>query len=372
MADVVVVGGGVAGCVAARTMADSGVNVLLLEAGLADVPLELRSADWLGQADGTPWLWQSELLVPGEYLRGRGLGGGSAINGMVSAADTPDFYDQWPNGWRHKELGRYLEQVRAKMSPKLASPGRLSQAINRSEGWVPLELFLNSEGQRRTFADVYLAEPPSNLTVRSEVEVELVLTEGRQVVGVELVSGERISCGAVVLCAGTFGTAELLHRSGIDLNPKPVQDHKSKAITLDLAEQFRTHEPGLSPGSTRIEGYGFEILVLDHLGGDRTQGAVMVAETEHAGLQRGVRRMQEIVDELKAGGVATRRFESPGGYYHAASTLPGGTVVDRSGAPEGWGRLHIMDASVMPSLVRCSPSLTIAATAALMASRLSQ
>ncbi len=51
--------------------------------------------------------------------------------------------------------------------------------------------------------------------VRADTTVERVLLEHGRAVGVELVGGERIAGGEVVLCAGAVGTPRILLRSGI-------------------------------------------------------------------------------------------------------------------------------------------------------------
>ena len=67
---IVVIGAGVAGCVAARTVADAGHDVLVLEAGPGpDRPHALDALDHLGTVAASEW-W-----FPDAPRRGRGVGG---------------------------------------------------------------------------------------------------------------------------------------------------------------------------------------------------------------------------------------------------------------------------------------------------------
>jgi len=55
----------------------------------------------------------------------------------------------------------------------------------------------------------------SNLTIRSEAEVDSVVFEGKRAVGVNLLNGDMVRAGEVILAAGTFGSPAILMRSGI-------------------------------------------------------------------------------------------------------------------------------------------------------------
>ena len=104
--DVVIVGGGSAGCALAnRLSADSGTSVLVLEAGHSDwkidpfihmpaalpFPIGSRFYDWRYQTDPEPHLNNRQVF----HARGKVLGGSSSINGMIFQRGNPMDYERW-------------------------------------------------------------------------------------------------------------------------------------------------------------------------------------------------------------------------------------------------------------------------------------
>jgi choline dehydrogenase-like flavoprotein len=270
--DVVVVGGGAAGCaLAARLAADR--RVLLLEAGPAVVPEALRS---VASLDATTaghllnWTHAAELrtghaaVVP----RGRVLGGSSAINGAVWMHATPADQVAWgldltdayaraatdldtgrghgpvpvrrPAGpLRHPATDRFLAAADALGLPREddKNAGRPPGA-----GLVPSN---TRDGVRVDAATAYLgpAGPgggaPSlpdrdpvtpagpGVTVRTGVAVRHILLDGSRATGVELADGTHVHAEVTVLAAGAVGTPHLLLASGIG----PADDLRAGGIT---------------------------------------------------------------------------------------------------------------------------------------------
>src|SRR5437588_4434161 len=119
--DVLVLGGGSAGCVlAGRLSKDENRSVCLVEAG----------PDYGAHAGGG---WPDELLDPGEIphshqwheeespyspLRARVIGGCSAHNACLLVWAPAADYDAWGAGWTGKELEPYLRRAQDTMAPQ--------------------------------------------------------------------------------------------------------------------------------------------------------------------------------------------------------------------------------------------------------------
>lgn len=259
--DVVIVGGGTAGCVlAARLTLDSDVRVLLLEAGSATLPeavayppawpsLAASEAGW-----GDTTVVQQASGAPVALPRGKGLGGSSAINAMVFARGHRTSYDSWSEhgakGWTFDDLLPYFQRSETAVS---GAPGRgtngpltvgpagqpndvllacLAGAVETGhrrafdisggleEGFAPVDLNIVA-GRRQSAADAYLLPVLNrpNLDVVTGAVAHRLLFEGRRCVGVEYSADGQTrtatAAGEVVLTAGTIGSALILQRSGI-------------------------------------------------------------------------------------------------------------------------------------------------------------
>jgi choline dehydrogenase len=263
-ADYVIVGGGSAGCVLANRLSeDRGVSVLLLEAGEPNKGFMHRMPTGsykLMHNARTDWMFATEPDPSingrvGMWNSGRGLGGGSAINGMVYIRGDRHDYDDWAAagcaGWSWDDVLPYFkrsEDFQGAPSPTHGQGGPLSVSPLRTPhpltsafvkacveaGLREIDdycagdvdgVFVNYATQRkgerwsasRGYLEPALSRP--NLTVVTGAMADKVLFEGDRACGVRAVVGGQVrefkAKREVVLAAGSLMSPAVLLRSGV-------------------------------------------------------------------------------------------------------------------------------------------------------------
>ena len=263
--DVLIAGGGSAGCVlAARLSEDPNTSVCLVEAGgdgasvLIRAPLGFAASASLGLNN---WAYET---VPqagfngrrGWQPRGKALGGSSAINAMVYTRGNPRDYDQWaelrePGGaWadvlpyfraaEHSECFGATD-LHGSGGPLnvawLRSPSPLGEAFMqaceqrglpriadyngpRQHGVAPAQV-TQKDGERcgafRAYLQPALQRP--NLRVITGATIVRVLFDDLRAAGLEILTKEgrqRLDARReVIVSAGSFGSPAILMRSGL-------------------------------------------------------------------------------------------------------------------------------------------------------------
>jgi 5-(hydroxymethyl)furfural/furfural oxidase len=270
MIDYLILGGGSAGCVlAARLSEDPDKQVCLIEAGrdisAGNMPAEIRSR-YPGRAYlDTRNIWQRLTALMGQrssqrrYEQARILGGGSAINALMTNRGAPDDYDEWQRlgaeGWSwdnclpyfrkletdtdfdgplHGQQGpvRIRRTAQAFISPfvnavinALGERGLASKADQNGPweaGVFVGAIGVSPEGERIPTSVCYLTDEVrrrSNLTVHTECLVERVLFESSRAMGARVVradgSAHDLLALEVIVCSGAIHSPALLMRSGI-------------------------------------------------------------------------------------------------------------------------------------------------------------
>jgi choline dehydrogenase-like flavoprotein len=427
-ADVIVVGAGSAGAVVAARLSEHPTRrVLLLEAGpvhdAAHAPPSISGPSFLSAMAEPGRSWDALQAVrtagqaPRPYVRGRGVGGSSAINAMVALAGEPGDYDEWERlgcaGWAWHDVSPWFARVDGVRSPvddaHLGAVGATLLAAEPSAERAVLTR--DADGRRADVNAVYLepARHRENLEIRGDALVDRILFDGRRAAGVLLADGTGIDAGAIVLAAGAIHSPAILLRSGVD---RPgvgagLQDHPSFPIALRLLDGFSAtpDQPvvtallratyrdehdlqvlAMNEADPAVPGLGILMGALMHV---ESRGTVSLAST-HPTVQPVVdfamlsderdeapmRAAVELVERIAWSEPFARIAEvlpydasdsgvraALGDYVHACGTCRMGSVddpaavVDTSGAVIGHEGLWVCDASVMPRIPRANTHL---------------
>jgi choline dehydrogenase-like flavoprotein len=241
-----------------RLSADPGVDVLLIEAGGEDSNPLIAMPRGFGELLGDPttmWFYPTRPFGPDQqvehWLRGKTLGGSSAVNGMIYNRGARADYDALERrgnpGWGWEEMlaafttieGSSLgaSEARGAAGPLQVSSVDVSDplledviAAGTELGWrrtrdlnetdeerIGYAMATICDGRRCTAADAFLhpirARP--NLSVALNTVVDRVLLDGGRASGVQGRGFEARAAREVILAAGSIATPKILQLSGI-------------------------------------------------------------------------------------------------------------------------------------------------------------
>ena len=246
-----------------RLSADPQHSVLLIEAGPDDTSPLLHVPKGYGRTLKDPrhtWYFPTEPEAgnghrPFVWIRGKGIGGSSACNGMIYARGHPADFDAWEaagnRGWGWGNMlaaYRQIEDHELGADEYRGAGGPLRVSIQRTESpliegllaageamGLPRKPDLNRpdlegightpatiwNGRRVSAASAFLTpvRRRRNLTVLTDTLVESVLFDGRRASGVRTAcAGRTVTYQArceIILAAGAIQTPRLLQLSGV-------------------------------------------------------------------------------------------------------------------------------------------------------------
>ncbi|QZP08962.1 GMC family oxidoreductase N-terminal domain-containing protein [Caenibius sp. WL] len=268
--DYVIVGGGSAGCVLVNRLSSNPRNtVLLIEAGpdvsnlgvraLIAMPkglVRLLDNPAVTYAHATDWGNQFGEPERGIVVRGRMLGGSSALNGLLYHRGQPQDYDRWAElgntGWSWRDVLPYFMALedhalgatdwRGRGGPlalTMTPPTRLGDAmiaaaetlglprkvepnLTEQRGISYICANIDRWGRRVSAAKAFLSasvRKRPNLHIATDTRVDRLIFEGRRIVAVSCMRGGTPISYKVgkeaILSAGALQSPTLLQRSGI-------------------------------------------------------------------------------------------------------------------------------------------------------------
>ncbi|GLJ35747.1 hypothetical protein SUGI_0717940 [Cryptomeria japonica] len=265
--DYIVVGGGTAGCPLAATLSQH-YSVLLVERGdspygnpdTADIKGVFKA---FGDPSEFPYVMQGFVSDEGvQLVRGRVLGGGSAINAGFYSRASSEFIREME--WDEKLVNESYEWVEKLMAFKPDKLFRWNSAFKDAlleAGVLPYNGYtmdhlegtkfsastIDNEGRRHTAADLLQYANPDNIVVLLNATATRILFDSSSGIlkanGVELMSNvddilyqvfiNYLShWSEVILSAGSIGSPQLLLLSGI--GPSEQLDELNITVLLDL------------------------------------------------------------------------------------------------------------------------------------------
>jgi 5-(hydroxymethyl)furfural/furfural oxidase len=272
--DILIAGGGSAGCaLASRLSEDPATRVLLCEAGRdvtpSDIP-DVLASPYPGRTYfQQEWLWGSLLASRGDsgtnqptepwfYEQARLLGGGSSINGICANRGSPYDYDEWAaigaHGWAWTDVLPFFKKLESDSDygePMHGQSGPVPIQRHRQQDWTgytramakifcdmgyamqedqngpwtdgvfPTTFNVDPNGRRGSAALVYLSpqvRKRSNLTVLTETPLDRLEISGGRVQAAHFMRDGapfRVTARQIIVSAGALQSPVVLMKSGI-------------------------------------------------------------------------------------------------------------------------------------------------------------
>lgn len=289
MYDVIIVGGGSSGAVLASRLSEkSEREVILIEAGdkpsSYKYPKILSSSDTVGANLNPNYEWgfkshQKSVKNDINAIRGKVLGGSSAINGAVAIRSRPEDFKRWDLlGWSYDDLLPFFKKLENRHTSVFDSNlhgnngpfpivqlerkdvSDMQNAFIESAIENNLKLITDFDGKdangvgpysmnivngvRINTGIAYLTDEirnRKNLKILSNSLVDYVIFNDKVATGVCLENGDKIYAKEIILSAGAYGSAAILLRSGI--GPKKDSQRLDIPIVVDLpvGENLQDH-----------------------------------------------------------------------------------------------------------------------------------
>ena len=276
------VGAGAGGCVAAARLFDAGYEVHLFEAADASAT---NDSSRLSEGLARPELLDPNVFASTytgglryPYVRGRALGGTTAVNALVQMWGTREDWDAWSavhgcTGWTWKSVKAEIERLgfpshlpsRTEIGPVTAAvlsaarglgAGESRHGTETHDGAGPVALSL--AGGRRAgvfghFVTPRVLEDAGRMVVHAGGTVREITIEADRATGV-VVGNDEFVVDAVVLAAGTVWSPILLRRSGVSRAGigRNLKDHPAISLWLGLRD-------GVPVDSTSLEVTGLVV-----------------------------------------------------------------------------------------------------------------